>query len=44
MTLANSMALDVFHIQDLAGRPFDSDERLRRLAGRIEAAVPLAGC
>ena len=39
VTLANSMALDVFHIQDLAGRPFDSDDRLRRLAGRIEAAV-----
>jgi [protein-PII] uridylyltransferase len=39
VTLANGMALDVFHIQDLAGRPFDSDDRLRRLAGRIEAAV-----
>ena len=29
VTLANSMALDVFHIQDLSGRPFDSEERLR---------------
>jgi [protein-PII] uridylyltransferase len=39
VTLANSMALDVFHIQDLAGRPFDSDDRVRRLANRIEAAI-----
>ncbi len=28
VTLANGMALDVFHIQDLGGRPFDSDDRL----------------
>jgi [protein-PII] uridylyltransferase len=39
VTLANSMALDVFHIQHLAGRPFDNDDRLRRLGRRIEAAV-----
>jgi [protein-PII] uridylyltransferase len=39
VTLANSMALDVFHIQDVAGRPFDSEDRLQRLTRRIEAAV-----
>lgn len=39
VTLANSMALDVFHIQDLAGHPFDSEDRLRRLIQRIEASV-----
>ncbi|MGZ8310224.1 MAG: ACT domain-containing protein, partial [Rhodoplanes sp.] len=39
VTLANSMALDVFLIQDLAGLPFDSDDRLKRLAKRIEAAI-----
>ena len=39
VTLANSMALDVFHIQDLNGHPFDSEERLDRLSRRIEAAV-----
>jgi len=39
VTLANSMALDVFHIQDLAGHPFDSEERLQRLNRRIEASV-----
>ena len=39
VTLANSMALDVFHIQDLAGLPFDSEDRLKRLADRIDAAV-----
>ncbi|MBK8176409.1 MAG: [protein-PII] uridylyltransferase [Rhodospirillales bacterium] len=39
VTLANSMALDVFLIQDLSGRPFDSDDRLQRLSMRIEAAV-----
>ena len=39
VTLANSMALDVFHIQDLSGRPFDSEDRLRRLDRRIEASV-----
>jgi [protein-PII] uridylyltransferase len=39
VTLANSMALDVFRIQDLAGLAFDSEDRLRRLADRIEAAI-----
>lgn len=39
VTLANSMALDVFHIQDLSGRPFDSEDRLQRLNRRIEASV-----
>lgn len=39
VTLANSMALDVFHIQDLTGGPFDSEDRLLRLNRRIEAAV-----
>jgi len=39
VTLANSMALDVFQIQDLSGRPFDSDDRLARLSRRIEAAL-----
>lgn len=39
VTLANSMALDVFQVQDLAGRPFDSDDRLTRLSRRIEASV-----
>lgn len=39
VTLANSMALDVFQIQDLSGRPFDSDDRMQRLSQRIEAAV-----
>jgi [protein-PII] uridylyltransferase len=39
VTLSNSMALDVFHIQDLNGRPFDSEDRLDRLNRRIEASV-----
>ena len=39
VTLANSMALDVFQIQDLTGRPFDGDDRLERLTKRIEAAM-----
>jgi [protein-PII] uridylyltransferase len=39
VTLANSMALDVFRIQDLAGLAFDSEDRLRRLADRIDAAI-----
>ena len=39
VTLTNSMALDVVLIQDLAGLPFDSDDRLKRLTKRIEAAV-----
>lgn len=39
VTLANSMALDVFHIQDLNGRPFDSEDRLDRLNRRIEASL-----
>jgi [protein-PII] uridylyltransferase len=39
MTLANSMALDIFHIQDLSGRPYDSIDRLERLTSRIKAAV-----
>ena len=42
VTLANSMALDVFHIQDLAGLPFDSEDRLKRLADRIDAPSPAA--
>jgi [protein-PII] uridylyltransferase len=39
MTLANSMALDAFRVQDLNGRPIDSPDRLARLTRRIEAAV-----
>jgi [protein-PII] uridylyltransferase len=39
VTMANSMALDSFYIQDVSGRPFDSPDRLQRLAQRIEAAI-----
>jgi [protein-PII] uridylyltransferase len=39
VTLSNSMALDVFHIQDLNNLPFDSEERLQRLYKRIDACV-----
>ncbi|MFO1153193.1 MAG: [protein-PII] uridylyltransferase [Rhodospirillales bacterium] len=39
VTLANSMALDAFRIQDLSGRRFDSPDRIQRLIQRIEAAV-----
>ncbi len=39
VTLANSMALDAFRIQDLSGRRFDSPDRVQRLTQRIEAAV-----
>jgi [protein-PII] uridylyltransferase len=39
LTLANSMALDVFRIQDFSGRPFDNPERVERLKRRIEAAL-----
>jgi [protein-PII] uridylyltransferase len=39
ITLANSMALDVFRIQDISGRPYDAPERIERLSRRIEATV-----
>ena len=39
VTLANSMALDTFRIQDVSGRPIDSPDRIQRLTERIEAAV-----
>jgi [protein-PII] uridylyltransferase len=39
VTLANSMALDTFWIQDENGSAFDEPERLDRLRKRIEAAV-----
>jgi [Protein-PII] uridylyltransferase len=39
VTLANSMALDSFQVQDINGRPLDSDDRLQRLTQRIEAAI-----
>ncbi|TVR95382.1 MAG: [protein-PII] uridylyltransferase [Rhodospirillales bacterium] len=38
-TLANSMALDTFHIQDSDGAAFDQPERLERLRARLEKAV-----
>jgi [protein-PII] uridylyltransferase len=39
VTLANSMALDTFRVQDYSGGAFDSEERLAKLRTRIEAAV-----
>jgi [protein-PII] uridylyltransferase len=39
ITLANSMALDVLHIQDLSGRSFDSADRIARLTRRIEETI-----
>ncbi len=39
VTLANSMALDAFRIQDLSARRFDSPDRIQKLTQRIEAAV-----
>jgi [protein-PII] uridylyltransferase len=39
VTLANSMALDAFRIQDLSGRLVDAPDRIQRLLQRIEAAV-----
>jgi [protein-PII] uridylyltransferase len=39
VTLANSMALDTFHIQDNTGGAFDQPDRLDRLRLRIERAV-----
>jgi [protein-PII] uridylyltransferase len=39
VTLANSMALDVFNVQDLSGRPFASPDKLDRLRRRIADAV-----
>ncbi len=38
-TMANGMALDVFWIQDLEGKPFDGPQRLARLAARVELAL-----
>ena len=38
-TLANGMALDVFWIQDLEGKPFDGPQRLARLAARVEISL-----
>jgi [protein-PII] uridylyltransferase len=39
ITLANSMALDTFRIQDNNGGPFDQPDRLDRLRVRIERAI-----
>lgn len=39
VTLANSMALDSFQVQDMSGRPLESPDRLERLTQRIEAAI-----
>jgi [protein-PII] uridylyltransferase len=39
ITLANSMALDTFCIQDTAGQAFDSPDRIQRLKRRIEDAI-----
>ncbi|HRK48016.1 MAG TPA: hypothetical protein PK324_20455, partial [Nocardioides sp.] len=39
ITLANSMALDTFWIQETSGRAFDSPDRLPRLKSRIEDAI-----
>jgi [protein-PII] uridylyltransferase len=39
ITLANSMALDTFWIQETSGRAFDSPDRLARLKSRIEDAI-----
>lgn len=38
-TLASGMALDVFWLQDLEGKPFDGPQRLARLAARVELAL-----
>lgn len=38
-TMANGMALDVFWIQDLEGKPFDGPQRLARLSARVELAL-----
>jgi len=38
-TLASGMALDVFWIQDLEGKPFDGPQRLARLAARVEISL-----
>jgi [protein-PII] uridylyltransferase len=39
ITLANSMALDTFWLQDLEGKPFDGPQRLARLAARVELSL-----
>ncbi|TVR83818.1 MAG: [protein-PII] uridylyltransferase [Rhodospirillales bacterium] len=39
ITLANSMALDTFHIQDATGAAFDQPERLDRLRARLDKAI-----
>lgn len=39
VTLANSMALDSFQVQGVAGQPIESPDRLRRLTQRIEATI-----
>lgn len=39
MTLANSMALDTFCLQDDRGAAFDDPDRLQRLRNRIEGVV-----
>jgi len=38
ITLTSGMALDTFSIQDNRGKPYESPERLRRLADRIKNA------
>ncbi len=38
-TLANGMALDTFSVQDQSGEAFDSDEKIKRLAMRIDKAL-----
>ncbi|MCU0839500.1 MAG: [protein-PII] uridylyltransferase [Rhodospirillales bacterium] len=39
VTLANSLAVDVFYIQDLSGCPFDTPDRLERLKRRLTDAI-----
>ncbi|HEX9701899.1 MAG TPA: [protein-PII] uridylyltransferase, partial [Rhodospirillales bacterium] len=39
MTLANSMALDTFWIQDVTGHVFAAGDRLKRLCKRVEDAL-----
>ncbi len=38
-TLSDGTALDTFWIQDLEGKPFDGEERLARLRGRLEQSL-----
>jgi len=38
-TLSNGMALDTFSVQDQAGDAFDSEQKIKRLADRIDKAL-----